>query len=213
MSASRSSSSGVARLPSAMPILAVTSRGASLPAISNGVANTSRMRSATTSAPAASEAPSANTTNSSPPSRPTVSSWRMALANLAATATSSWSPAAWPKVSLMSLKLSRSKKRTATGVCSRRDRASIRSIRSRINARLGSPVSESCRARWWSSWVRSFDQAQGPRAAGAQHVDQRPQQQAEHESPQQAGPARWGCRALRNRRPPRRSRRATRCGD
>ena len=127
----------MARLPSAMPILAVTVRGASLPAISNGVARTSRMRSATTSAPAASEAPSASTTNSSPPRRPTVSSWRMALVNRAATAANSWSPAAWPKVSLTSLKLSRSKKRTATGVCSRRDRASIWSIRSRIRARLG----------------------------------------------------------------------------
>ena len=50
MSASRSSSSGVARSPVAIPMLAVTVRGTSLPAISNGGSSAARIRSATASA-------------------------------------------------------------------------------------------------------------------------------------------------------------------
>ena len=133
-------------MPVAIPMLAVTTSGASLREISNGVANKSRTRCATTFAPAANEAPSTSTTNSSPPRRPTESPSRSALASLTPTAASNWSPALWPKVSFTLLKSSRSRNSAATGVCSRRERAIIWSSRSRMSARLGSPVSESWKA-------------------------------------------------------------------
>src|SRR5664280_593505 len=57
MSASWSNSSGVARSPSAMPILAEILSGVELAAMIKGVARTSRSRSATTSTPASSESP------------------------------------------------------------------------------------------------------------------------------------------------------------
>ena len=72
---------------------------------------------------------------------------RTTPSSLAATARSSSSPAAWPSVSLIDLKLSRSTNSAATGVWPRRERASICSTRSRINVRFGSPVSGSWVAR------------------------------------------------------------------
>ena len=73
------------------------------------------MRSATRSGPSASEAPSVRITNSSRPRRPTVSPARSMPRNGAATAHRSLSPASWPSESLVSLKLSRSMKHSATG--------------------------------------------------------------------------------------------------
>ena len=61
---------------------------------------------------------------------------------------SSLSPMAWPKVSLTSLKPSRSMNRAATSKCSRRARARVWFTRSKTRTRLGSPVRLSCRA-WW----------------------------------------------------------------
>ena len=73
------------------------------------------------------------TTNSSPPSRATVSDSRTALVSRCAIACSSWSPASWPSVSLMRLKWSKSRNRHATCVPSRCACARI------------------CRSRWLSS--------------------------------------------------------------
>ena len=64
----------------------------------NGSASTSRRRSATSSGPAASEMPSARTTNSSPPRRATVSDSRSVPENRAATERRSSSPTLWPSV-------------------------------------------------------------------------------------------------------------------
>ncbi len=148
MSASRSRSAGDTRSPTAIPTLAVTVKGVSLaPSSLKGSLSAASRRSATRSGPAASERSSAITTNSSPPRRPSVSVARTTPSSLAATAFSSSSPAPWPSVSLMDLKLSRSTNSAATGVWSRRERASICSMRSRISVRLGSPVSGSWVAR------------------------------------------------------------------
>ena len=61
--------------PVAMPMLARMVNGAPS-GMANGAFSASRIRSATASAPAANDAPSTSTTNSSPPSRPTVSASR-----------------------------------------------------------------------------------------------------------------------------------------
>ena len=70
-------------------------------------------------------------------------------ARRAATSTSSWSPASWPRLSLTSLKRSRSRNRPRSACrrgAARRARACSR--RSRKSVRLGSPVSGSWRASW-----------------------------------------------------------------
>ena len=131
---------GLAR-PRAIPMLAVTVTRVSWSAPSlNGCLSASSRRSATSSGPAASESSSEITTNSSPPRRPSASASRTTPSSRAATACSSSSPAPWPSVSLMSLKLSRSTNSAATGVWLRRERASICSTRSRISVRFGRPV-------------------------------------------------------------------------
>ena len=79
--------------------------------------------------------------NSSPPKRATVSPGRRLVARRWPTAISSRSPTAWPTLSLMTLKRSRSSMITAIGSASSgrtRDRAwAIRSVRS---SRFGRPV-------------------------------------------------------------------------
>ncbi len=104
--------------PIAIPTLAVTARRAAWASSSrrNGGASASSRRSAISSGPAARDIPSAITTNSSPPRRPSASVSRIASRRRAATAFSSRSPAPWPSVSLMPLKLSRSMNSAATGV-------------------------------------------------------------------------------------------------
>ena len=72
-------------------------------------------RSAIISGPLAKETPSARITNSSPPSRPTVSPARKMPSRRPATSCSNWSPALCPSESLESLKLSRSMNSAATG--------------------------------------------------------------------------------------------------
>ena len=70
------------------------------------------------------------------------------------TACRSWSPTPWPSVSFTSLNPSRSMNRAATDTEVRRARANICSVRSRIRARLGSPVNVSCTA-WKRIWSTS----------------------------------------------------------
>ena len=123
MSALRSSSSAESSPPIAMPTLAVTlTRVCSSAPSTKGCLSASSRRSATSSGPASSESSSEMTTNSSPPSRPSASASRMTPSRRAATACSSSSPALWPRVSLMSLKLSMSMKSAAAGVWLRRER-------------------------------------------------------------------------------------------
>ena len=82
---------------------------------------------------------SMSTANSSPPKRATVSPVAHRRRSRSATWTSSWSPAAWPRLSLTSLNPSRSRNSTATS--SRAAAApSASASRSRNSARLASPV-------------------------------------------------------------------------
>ncbi len=95
------------------------------------------------------------TVNSSPPMRATVSESRTLAESLSATCISSVSPAGWPRLSLISLKPSRSRYSSASRVPSRRAAATARSSRSKNSMRFGSPVS----ASWWarnSSRARSL---------------------------------------------------------
>ncbi|MNV23767.1 hypothetical protein D3C71_1148010 [compost metagenome] len=87
--------------------------------------------------------------NSSPPSRATTSCAEIIETIRLATSTSIWSPAAWPMLSLTSLKRSRSRNSTAKPWLSlARARTIASSNRSSRCRRLGSPVSASCMA-WW----------------------------------------------------------------
>src|SRR5665648_97008 len=95
-------------------------------------------------------APTVSTRNSSPANRATVSFGRTTADSRPATSWSSRSPAACPRVSLTRLKASRSMKDTATGCPVRAAAASDCSRRLTNSARLGSPVSGSCRIRWVS---------------------------------------------------------------
>ena len=134
------------RAPEAMPIEPVSETGESEARSSNGSRSTCRIRSATASA-----SPSTSTTNSSPPSLPTVSVSRSTPEIRLATARSISSPDSCPSVSLTSLKPSRSMNIAAGSKRSRRARESSCSARSMISARFGSPVSASWSA-WWRSW-------------------------------------------------------------
>ena len=88
--------------------------------------------------------------NSSPPMRAAVSASRTLIRIRPATATSSSSPAAWPRLSFTALKSSRSRNRTASGPLPRRVRVRPCASRSRNSARFGRPVRES-----WNAWWRS----------------------------------------------------------
>ena len=70
-----------------------------------------------------------------------------------------WSPAAWPRLSLTSLKPSRSRNSTATDGVWRLVRSRAWSTRSLNRARLASAVSESWKA-WWTSWSSSWRRSQ-----------------------------------------------------
>ena len=114
---------------------------------------------------------------------------RRALVSLDPTPIKRPSPAAWPSVSLTSLKLSRSKNSTAIGERSLRDRASICSMRSTINALLGRPVSVSWRARWLSSRVQLAYQAHRPRSSRAEQIDERGKQPADQHPTEEQRPS------------------------
>ena len=115
-----------------------------------GLVTSSISRWATCSAWAREGSASHRTTNSSPPSRAAVSPSRMQASSRSAVSTSTASPASWPRLSLTSLKWSRSQNSSAIGrpVTAARARAS-EVLASRV-ARLGSPVSSSCDA-WCAS--------------------------------------------------------------
>ncbi len=76
-------------------------------------------------------------------SRATVSLARTTDSSRRAMLCSTWSPASWPRMSLTSLKPSRSTAISAKASAVRRARCSACSIRSSSSARLGSPVSAS----------------------------------------------------------------------
>ena len=84
--------------------------------------------------------------NSSPPKRATMSPGRRWARSRGATARSSSSPAWWPRLSLISLKWSRSRKRIPTGEPETVARSSASLSESTKLSRLGRPVSESWRA-------------------------------------------------------------------
>ncbi len=110
MSALRSTSAAVRSPagPSTMPRLPRTMR--SRPSMLIGVTSAFMMRSASSSTFRSVPGPVVRATNSSPPSRATISPGAVAQDwSRSATSTSSRSPAAWPRLSLMVLKPSRSR--------------------------------------------------------------------------------------------------------
>src|SRR5712692_2658158 len=111
VSASRSTSSGRVYLgePMAMPMDAEVNT--SVPSRSCGSTSASWMRSALRMGSSGSAKSSRSTANSSPPSRATVSPGRMHASSRLETRTSSTSPVIWPRLSLMVLKRSMSRKR------------------------------------------------------------------------------------------------------
>ena len=118
ISASRSSSPGVARpgRPTAMPSDALMNQ--SRPPIGNGARSSWPMRSAIRRASSTSTIGSRMIPNSSPPKRATVSLGRSVPTSRWPTAARSRSPTAWPTLSLMTLNRSRSSRMTATGSAS-----------------------------------------------------------------------------------------------
>src|SRR4051794_4525805 len=113
-SASRRSESAVAPVPDcvvAMPMLAVTVM--SRPSTQKCPESEPSSRSAIDRASHSPSSSSQSTTNSSPPKRATLSPDRTAPLSRSATCTRSWSPAAWPRLSLIHLKRSRSRNSTA----------------------------------------------------------------------------------------------------
>ena len=115
-----------------------------------GSASASRMRSAASAASWLLAMSSSSTANSSPPKRAAVSAPRMLWSRRRATSCRTSSPAAWPRLSLIVLKSSRSRKMTARPRSSRRLRASAWRTRSVNKARLARPVTPSWNA-WWAS--------------------------------------------------------------
>ena len=101
--------------------------------------------------PRARPSPSRTTTNSSPPNRDSVSPGRTARRSRSATTRSSSSPTWWPRLSLTTLKRSRSPKSTATRPRVRSAWSSAWSRWSSSRRRLASPVSGSWNA-WRASW-------------------------------------------------------------
>ena len=99
------------------------------------------MRSAIATASSSSASRSTRMPNSSPPKRATMSPGRRWARSRGATARSSSSPAWWPMLSLISLKLSRSRKRIPTGEPETVLRLSESPSESTKLSRFGKPVS------------------------------------------------------------------------
>ena len=116
----------------------------------SGSRSDSRTRSAVSAASCALTTSSSRMANSSPPKRAAVSVARMLVARRSATSRRTSSPAAWPRLSLIVLKSSRSRKMTAMPCCSRRLRATAWRTRSTNRARLARLVTGSWKA-WWAS--------------------------------------------------------------
>ena len=151
-SASRSSDSADPRdvLAVAIPVLTVTT--SSPPPQLSGCAIASPIRSAMPSASISPLSPSQRRTNSSPPKRASVSPMRNVLFSRSAIARSIWSPAAWPRLSLMSLKRSMSTNSNPRVESERSSRPRACTSRSSRRVRFGRSVSGSCSA-WWASAI------------------------------------------------------------
>ena len=119
--------------------------------MTNGSAKASIIFSATISAVSASSVPGSRMANSSPPKRAAVSDSRKQACNLSAASFSRQSPAAWPRLSLTSLKRSRSMNCTTALSPTRRDRFRACDRRSKKSVRLGRSVSASKLASRWIS--------------------------------------------------------------
>ena len=135
---------------STTPMLAATRTA--LPCSENGAVSAAVTASVTART---SPSSSSRTANSSPPRRATVSPRRRVLVRRSPTRIRSSSPAACPRLSLMTLKSSRSRKISETGRRSRACSSRACPSRSENSARLGSPVRGSWKARWRSSASRS----------------------------------------------------------
>ena len=136
-------------LISATPMLAVTNTSPWLSA--SGSRKTASRRSASAiEAPWEREAGS-STTYSSPDRRATVAASGTALSRRRATVTSTSSPAAWPRESLMFLNRSRSTKNRVGWTSALHDVRNRSLMWPRSTLRLGSPVSGSVWAPWSSS--------------------------------------------------------------
>ena len=122
-----------------MPMLAVTK--CSTPSIEKGWAKAAATRSAIATASSSSARRSTRMPNSSPPKRATMSPGRRCARSRGATARSRSSPAWWPRLSLISLKWSRSRKRIPTGEPETVPRFSASPSESTKLSRLGRPVS------------------------------------------------------------------------
>ena len=161
----RSATVAPSRGYSAMPTLAVTKHSCPPTKIGSRISSSTRM--ATRSASRSSTTSGSSATNSSPPRRPTASrvrcereamlssevsiTWsecRTQERRRRATSISSSSPAPWPRVSLMTLKRSRSISSRPTWWPRRLACSSARSVRQISWRRLGRPVRASKLARW-----------------------------------------------------------------
>ena len=117
--------------------------------IRNGSARIARILRAIPAASASRVIPLRRRRNSSPPTRATVSSWRMQRRSRSATLTRSSSPAEWPRVSFTRLKWSRSRNMT-TSACLRRCAWRIASERRSLKrTRFGRSVRAS-----WFAWCQ-----------------------------------------------------------
>ena len=125
----------------AIPILTLSIN--SRPSILNGSLNRLSRFSVIACASAASASPPSNTINSSPPRRPTVSPLRTTLRKRTAASIKSLSPVSWPNESLIFLKSSRSRNRTATTSSLRCASFNSCDKRSSARKRLGRSVSVS----------------------------------------------------------------------
>jgi len=136
-----------------MPTLASMSKD--IPSIRIGSATAARSRAATSRAAAASLTEGSSTANSSPPSRATMSPGRTLWVSRWATNWSSRSPTGCPRVSLTSLKRSRSSSRNPTVAPVRAAWASASLVRRISSLRFDRPVSSS----WWAWCSRCTDMA------------------------------------------------------
>ena len=116
------------------------------PSTRNGLRSALRRRPTSAVARSSPPVPMESTTNSSPPTRATVSASRTTASNRRASVFRTVSPARWPLTSFTSLKPSRSIAISVNGSPDRRDRRNACSMRSSSSARFGSPVSGSRRA-------------------------------------------------------------------
>ncbi len=157
-------------------MLACTSRRTPASVTGSRMAPTSRATSAIAAERTSSAGPpgEASTANSSPPRRATSTSGPAAADSRRATSVMSRSPTWCPRVSLISLKWSRSASTTTTPLPVRCASSTARVSSRCSRARLGSPVSTSCRAscsRWVASCALRRTAAIGSRSTGTRAME------------------------------------------